>query len=56
LNQTPLHRAARDGFLDVVEYLVNQKADINSIGCSDELFRLMILLFIGLLKMVILVL
>jgi len=26
---TPLHRAARNGHLSVVEYLVNQKADIN---------------------------
>jgi len=27
---TPLHRAASNGHLSVVEYLVNQKADINA--------------------------
>jgi len=27
---TPLHRAAYNGHLNVVEYLVNQKADINA--------------------------
>jgi len=27
---TPLHYAAQNGHLSVVEYLVNQKADINS--------------------------
>ena len=27
---TPLHRAAYKGHLSVVEYLVNQKADINA--------------------------
>jgi len=26
---TPLHRAAYNGHLSVIEYLVNQKADIN---------------------------
>jgi len=30
LNWTPLHYAARHGHLSVVEYLVNQKADINA--------------------------
>jgi len=30
LNFTPLHRAAANGHLSVVEYLVNQKADINA--------------------------
>jgi len=29
-NWTPLHLAAQKGHLDVVEYLVNQKAEINS--------------------------
>jgi len=29
---TPLHYAARYGHLSVVEYLVNQKADINANG------------------------
>jgi len=33
LNETPLHYAAESGHLSVVEYLVNQKADIN---VSDE--------------------
>jgi len=30
LNETPLHYAAENGHLSVVEYLVNQKADINA--------------------------
>jgi len=29
-NRTPLHLASQNGNLDVVEYLVNQKADINA--------------------------
>jgi len=29
-NYTPLHYAARYGHLSVVEYLVNQKSDINA--------------------------
>jgi len=29
---TPLHYAASDGYLGIVEYLVNQKADINANG------------------------
>ena len=29
-NWTPLHYAAENGHLSVVEYLVNQKADINA--------------------------
>jgi len=29
-NNTPLHNAAANGHLSVVEYLVNQKADINA--------------------------
>ena len=31
-NWTPLHYAAQNGHLSVVEYLVNQKADINAIA------------------------
>jgi len=32
---TPLHYAAQQGHLSVVEYLVNQKADINAKGHYD---------------------
>jgi len=53
---TPLHYAAQEGHLSVVEYLVNQKADINAKDTSVEFLYLMRLLFIGLLIMVILVL
>jgi len=53
---TPLHWAAYNGHLSVVEYLVNQKADINAIGENVEFLYLNILLFIMLLKKVILVL
>jgi len=28
--QTPLHSAAREGHLSIVEYLINKKANINS--------------------------
>jgi len=53
---TPLYRAAQNGHLNVVEYLVNQKADINvDFYCVNFLY-LIGLLFIMLLKMVILVL
>jgi len=31
-NMTPLHIAACYNHLSIVEYLVNQKADINAIG------------------------
>jgi len=37
---TPLHRAARYGHLSVVEYLVNQKADINAKSTSVEFLDL----------------
>ena len=53
---TPLHWAAYHGHLSVVEYLVNQKADINAITKYVEFLYLMRLLFIVLLKMVILLL
>jgi len=53
---TPLHYAAQYGHLSVVEYLVNQKADINAKNTSVEFLYLIGLLFIELLKMVILVL
>jgi len=53
---TPLHYAARYGHLSVVEYLINQKADIKAKNTSVEFLYLMRLLFIGLLIMVILVL
>ena len=33
---TPLHYAAHNGHLSVVEYLVNQKADINAKNSSVE--------------------
>jgi len=53
---TPLHWAALRGHLSVVEYLVNQKADINAIAFDVEFLYLIGLLFILLLKMIILVL
>jgi len=53
---TPLHLAAKDGHLSVVEYLVNQKADINAKDNNIEFYYLIGLLFIMLLKEVILVL
>ena len=55
-NQTPLHWAAQNGHLSVIEYLVNQKADINAKNNYVEFLYLMRLLFIMLLDMVILVL
>jgi len=39
-NGTPLLFAARDGHLSVVEYLVNQKADINANSNGVEFFYL----------------
>jgi len=53
---TPLHYAAENGHLSVVEYLVNQKADINAKNRDVEFFYLIGLLFIGLLIKVISVL
>jgi len=37
---TPLHLAAENGHLSVVEYLVNQKADINATSTSVEFLYL----------------
>ena len=37
-NRAALHYAAQYGHLSVVEYLVNQKADINAKTTSIELF------------------
>jgi len=37
---TPLHFAAMGGYLCVVEYLVNQKADINANSYSVEFLYL----------------
>jgi len=53
---TPLHFAAEKGHLSVVEYLVDQQADINAKNQDVEFLYLIILLFIELLLMVILVL
>ena len=55
-NSTPLHFSSRYGHLSVVEYLVNQKANINEKDNSVEFIYLIGLLSIGLLEMVILVL
>jgi len=46
INDTPLHLAAREGHLSVVEYLINQKADINAKTTSVEFLYLVGLLFI----------
>ena len=53
---TPLHLASINGHLSVVEYLINQKADINANTKNVEFYYLIIPLFIGLLEMVILAL
>jgi len=54
--KNPLHYAAQNGHLSVVEYLVNQKADINSKNTIVEFLYLIGLLSILLLIVVILVL
>ena len=41
-----VHIAAQEGHLSVVEYLVNQKADINAKNTNVEFLYLIILLFI----------
>jgi len=53
---TPLHYAAQNGHLSVVEFLVNQKADINAKDTNVEFIYLIRLLLIMLLRKVILVL
>jgi len=53
---TPIHYAAANGHLSVVEYLVNQKTDINAKFSSAVFLYSMRLLFIMLLLMAILVL
>ena len=39
-DRTPLHIAAENGHLSVVEYLVNQKADINAKSNDVEFFNI----------------
>jgi len=56
IRSTPLHFSSCYGHLSVVEYLVNQKADINAKNIIFEFLYLIGLLFIILLRMVILVL
>jgi len=55
-NETPLHRASKNGHLSVVEYLITQKADINAKNNRIEFSYLIILLFIMLRRKVFLVL
>jgi len=50
---TPLHWAARNGHLNVVEFFVNQKVDINAKNKNVEYLYLIMLLFFWLLIMVI---
>ena len=45
-NRTPLHCAAYNGHLKVVEYLVNQKADMNAKDNSTDCKHFTELLFI----------
>jgi len=45
-NRTPLHQAAVCGHLSVVEYLINQKAEIDSKDYQVEFHIIFILLFI----------
>ena len=51
---TPLHFATIKGHLNVVEYLVNQKADLHSMNNGVEFLLSMRLLFIWLLDLVVL--
>ena len=55
-NSTPIHFAAFKGHTNVVEYLLNQEADLNAKDSNAALIYLVKLLFIMLLQMVILVL
>jgi len=48
-DKTPLHYAAENGHLNVVEYLVNRNADMNVKDKSVEFLYFIILLFIMLL-------
>ena len=43
---TPLHFSSEKGHLSIVEYLVNQKADINERVWNVDFLYLFILLFI----------
>ena len=45
-NWTPLHYAAENGHLSVVEYLVNHKADVNLKDNDVEFSKFKVLLFI----------
>jgi len=53
-NDIPLHFAAREGHLSVVEYLANNNADINAKNSDVVLEYKIILLYIMLLDLVIL--
>ena len=55
-NSSPLHFSSRFGHLSVVEYLLNQKADINMKNKYFRLLNFFRLLFIMLLSLVILIL
>jgi len=55
-NRTPLHYAAEKGHLSVVEYLVNQKADLNDKDNDTNIMYLIAPLFIRLYGKIIFVL
>jgi len=46
INRTPLHLASQNGDLDVVEYLINQGADINANDNNVEFIYFLKHLFI----------
>jgi len=56
IRSTPLHYAAANNHLYIVEYLVNKSADINAITKTAECLIVFLLLFIVLLLMAIIVL